>query len=489
MRVSEPANLLSLSISSVGKTNFAMALLPIRLSGVSLLMRKLLALALCVAAPLWCLSQSDENNDCANQPEGTTFLSVWTDTLVTPVISISGDSLGFDTLTVTNFMEEICGCTDSYANNYYPESTADNGLCEYGCDNQPEGTVIESLEYVVIISEDSIINVETVVVTETCGCTDDNATNFYPESTADNGLCEYFDCAGQPEGTSGNVIIQDAYTVVDTSFFVFPDTVIFLIDSIYVPAVSESITCGCTDLYATNYYPESTADNGLCEYFQTSCEFLGDNAWDDYGAGIYGQSPPVHLLGAPDSEELVLHVPEVLTDATTGSPFAVMAWENLTISGMPNGLIFDSFPAVVSGNTQLCVSYSGTPLELGTFEVNVTGEMILDFFGTPYSIGNVSSSLTIVVESNPNPIAGCTYDHAENYMIIANVDDGSCVFAGCTDPNASNFDPTASIDDGSCDDAPCEDGNALNFGDLDSDGIVGTADLLALLGVFGILYD
>ena len=93
------------------------------------------------------------------------------------------------------------------------------------------------------------------------------------------------------------------------------------------------------------------------------------------------------------------------------------------------------------------------------------------------------------MESNPNPIAGCTYDHAENYMIIANVDDGSCVFAGCTDPNASNFDPTATIDDGSCDDAPCEDGNAISFGDLDSDGIVGAADLLALLGVFGVLYD
>ena len=272
------------------------------------------------------------------------------------------------------------------------------------------------------------------------GCTDVNANNWNPNANADDGSCEY--------------------TIL-----------------------------GCTDFNANNFNPEATTNDGSCEYFQTSCAYLGDPEWDNIEPGLYAGEPLSHVIGASLTQEVVLHVPDVLTDPATGTAFAVMAWENLVVSGMPEGLEFDNLATVANGNSQSCLTYSGTPLQLGVFDVDLTGEMVLNFFGSPFPVGPVTSTLTIVVESNPNPIAGCTYDHAENYMIIANVDDGSCVFAGCTDPNASNFDPTASIDDGSCDDAPCEDGNALNFGDLDSDGIVGTADLLALLGVFGVLYD
>ena len=141
---------------------------------------------------------------------------------------------------------ETCGCTDSSATNYYPESTADNGLCEYGCTDQPEGTVIESLESVVVVDTTGNAIIETVIVTETCGCTDNNATNYYPESTEDNGLCEYAnDCANQPEGSTATVTTFVPTLVVDSingSYIVLEEVV--------------SIeTCGCTDSSATNYYP------------------------------------------------------------------------------------------------------------------------------------------------------------------------------------------------------------------------------------------
>ena len=272
------------------------------------------------------------------------------------------------------------------------------------------------------------------------GCTDVNADNWNPNANADDGSCEY------------------------TVF-------------------------GCTDFNANNFDPEANTNDGSCEYFQTSCAYLGDAEWDNIEPGLYAGEPLSHFIGASVEQEVVLHVPEVLTDPVSGSAFGVMAWENLVVSGMPEGLEFDNLTTVANGNSQSCLTYSGTPLQLGVFDVELTGEMILNFFGAPFPTGPVTSTLTIVIESNPNPIAGCTYDHAENYMIIANVDDGSCIFAGCTNPSASNFDPTASIDDGSCGSEPCEDGNPLNFGDLNNDGIVGTADLLELLGVFGLLYD
>lgn len=56
----------------------------------------------------------------------------------------------------------------------------------------------------------------------------------------------------------------------------------------------------------------------------------------------------------------------------------------------------------------------------------------------------------------PQPVAGCTDPTALNYDVLAELDDGSCVYDsitevyGCTDPNASNYEPTATLDDGSC---------------------------------------
>ena len=195
--------------------------------------------------------------------------------------------------------------------------------------------------------------------------------------------------------------------------------------------------------------------------FQTSCDYLGDSGWADIETGIYTVSELMYPLGASISEDVVLHVSEVLIDPTTASAFAVMSWEDLTISGMPNGLSFDNFPSAVGGNNQLCITYSGAPLELGTFDVEVSGEMVLDFFGSPYPIGTVSSTITIIIEPNTNPIPGCTYDFAANFNPLASVDDGSCVLEGSGNSG-------------------CElvyDGNG--------DGSVGSGDLLGLLAEFG----
>ena len=52
---------------------------------------------------------------------------------------------------------------------------------------------------------------------------------------------------------------------------------------------------------------------------------------------------------------------------------------------------------------------------------------------------------------------------------------------GCTDEAASNYDPEATYDDGTC--ATC------GAGDGDCDGVVGTSDLLGLLGQFGCATD
>jgi hypothetical protein len=86
------------------------------------------------------------------------------------------------------------------------------------------------------------------------------------------------------------------------------------------------------------------------------------------------------------------------------------------------------------------------------------------------------------------PTTGCTYPNACNFVASATEDDGSCDFfscvvEGCTYPEASNYEAGATYDDGSCF-FPAEP-VAGCVGDLNSDALVTTGDLLIFLSVFG----
>lgn len=105
-------------------------------------------------------------------------------------------------------------------------------------------------------------------------------------------------------------------------------------------------------------------------------------------------------------------------------------------------------------------------------------------------------------ECGGNGTPGCTDPTALNYDPVAVCDDGSCQYAGCTYPNACNYNPTAVDDDGSCSFPGCMDSTAENYdplagcsapcfyadgmlGDLNSDCIINTEDLLLMLTGFG----
>ena len=135
------------------------------------------------------------------------------------------------------------------------------------------------------------------------------------------------------------------------------------------------------------------------------------------------------------------------------------------------------------GGEQVCVPYSGIPSEVGLYPVLVSGELTVTLFGNPYVVGPYNVVGTIEILPNPNPIAGCTYGNAANYVVYANVDDGSCVFAGCTEVEACNYQPLATVDDGTCDFGVCE---TVCPADVNGDGTVNTNDLLGLLGYFGL---
>ena len=197
-----------------------------------------------------------------------------------------------------------------------------------------------------------------------------------------------------------------------------------------------------------------------------------------------GQSQVEHELGVYVNGEFVLHVPGTYQDGDGGS-FNVLSWDNLTWSGLPEGVVLGAEPADAEASTQVCITYSGTPFQEGVFEVTVTGDLVVSVFGNPVSAGQVTSSFTMVITPNANGILGCTYANASNYLPVATIDDGSCIYAGCMDPEASNFQIFATTDDGSCSyecaavEGPC-------MFDANNDGSIGSADLLDFLTAFGV---
>ena len=126
-------------------------------------------------------------------------------------------------------------------------------------------------------------------------------------------------------------------------------------------------------------------------------DFMGNPAWADFAPGLYlGQSQVEHELGVYVNGEFVLHVPGTYQDGDGGS-FNLLSWDNLTWSGLPEGVELGAEPTDAEAGTQSCLTYSGTPFQEGVFEVTVTGDLMVSVFGNPVSAGLVSSSFTMVI--------------------------------------------------------------------------------------------
>ena len=241
---------------------------------------------------------------------------------------------------------------------------------------------------------------------------------------------------------------------------------------------------GCTDPEAFNYDPSATIDDGQCIDFAFDCTTLGDAEWMEVEEGIYPYDTVHAMLGVFSEFELVIHSPEFITEPITGSTYAVMSWDNVALSGLPDGVSLEGELPSMGANSQSCIALAGIPQEVGVFDWSVSGVMTISVFGSPFELGVWSLTAQMVVSDNPNDIQGCTYSNASNFSAIASLDDGSCVFEGCMNMEATNFNPLANVENGSCVFEPC---NAACQQDLDGDGAIGTGDLLSLLSSFGLI--
>jgi hypothetical protein len=246
------------------------------------------------------------------------------------------------------------------------------------------------------------------------------------------------------------------------------------------------VASGCTDPSAENYNPEANLDDGSCSYQSAGCEDIGDDGWADLAIGFHPGAIEA-TLGVDSTWQVAFNLPPLISDSNgfqlQSLSFNAVSWEGWPPGSWGGDLATD---LTLSSGSQSCISLFGLPTETGTFTLTLTGTLVVSVFGSPFNIEGYSEALEITVIDNPNPILGCVYLGAENFSPIASIDDGSCIFSGCMDPTAINHSPLFNEEDDSClyqDDileSECPT-------DLNGDDLIGLADLLVLLGEFGLI--
>ena len=152
--------------------------------------------------------------------------------------------------------QEIRGCTDESATNYNAEATADDGSCKY---SEIAGCMDEQA--------DNFEPYATVDLPDQCiynGCTDPIAQNYWPKANIDDGSCEYI--LGCTDSTAHN--FDPAATKDDGSC----DHNVYgctnsAADNYNPEATKDDDSCiisGCTNSAADNYNPEANRDDGSC---------------------------------------------------------------------------------------------------------------------------------------------------------------------------------------------------------------------------------
>ena len=285
------------------------------------------------------------------------------------------------------------------------------------------------------------------------GCTDSAACNFWRGANLDDASCEYTSCTGCGDLMACN----------------------------YNPAATQEIDCdyscyGCTDVMAVNYNASALLDDGSCVSAFQSCDQLLAQDWALSGLGWWPNDTIQWAAGTTQTVLTAFFLPANLSEGETQyntDSFVVTA-----VEGLPPGVNLES-PPVGAGEAG-CWPLQGLAQSQGTYDVVVTGEVLVQVFGSLFPIP-LSFSAVIQVQS-PDSLLGCTYATAVNFNALAAAEDGSCVFGGCTDSLAVNYSPAFGESDASC----IYDLANLNCPeDLNLDNQVNTSDLLVFLGAYG----
>ena len=233
---------------------------------------------------------------------------------------------------------------------------------------------------------------------------------------------------------------------------------------------------GCTDPLAINYNPLANIDDGTClvcvgsitapwtETFDTylsgtnfsgngwyNDSLLDDMDWtvDAIGTGSSGTGPSDDVSGggnyiyteATGNSNKTANVNSVCVNTSN------LTTPNIRFSYHMYGTAMGTLELVVDDSVYWSQSGNlGNQWNQAQISLPSDPNLLIQFRGlTGNSFTSDMALDEIIVDDGLS--AGCTDTSANNYSVLALVDDGSCTYnLGCMDPTAANYDPLAVID-------------------------------------------
>ena len=231
------------------------------------------------------------------------------------------------------------------------------------------------------------------------GCTDPTACNYNPDAVQDDGSCGVIDVCGECAGGGASCT-------------------------------------GCTDPLACNYFADAIFDDGSCTYPPAGypCDCVTDIAHVAALGASQASANSVAGTGTLTTADITLVWTNTAGDGS-------WAGDLLLEIGAPDGSCigvggYDVGTGCSLGSlawpTTWNVSASGTythTVDLTSFSMTGDGDWTINLINGWASSGGVN------------------YDIA---VSLNGVCSGEPAFGGCTDPEACNYDATATLDDGSC---------------------------------------
>ena len=377
---------------------------------------------ICVGEGCYTFTISDSFGDGIYVPGGYTLT-------VDGVLVASGGDYG-DGETTSFCTDNLnFGCTDPLACNFDPEAGIDNGTCDFSCN----------------------------------GCTLPSACNYNPDATIDDGSCLFDDSCGVCGG--------------------------------------DNSTCGgCTDPDACNYNPAATEDDGSCTYpTADNLDCDGNCLNDQDGNGICDEDEVALSSFVQLGYDVVgQNTVNGMTTYRVWAEFADPTEQLVAVYG------FDAVPLSISSTTSFYQNPLGGALSVDYNPLLLTVDSLLEF----------DSWVTVGGQDNSADVSTIGLDFAAfegsgGALVADNVNGGSVFIYPDLEPTAfpdangqvliaqlttdGEVNLTVNLqtrsDDGQ---NPQVLQQSLTFqevyecfGDFNTDGLIGIADLLMLLGDFG----
>ena len=232
------------------------------------------------------------------------------------------------------------------------------------------------------------------------GCTDPTACNYNPDAVQDDGSCGVIDICGECAGGGASCT-------------------------------------GCTDSAACNFFPDALYDDGSCSYpppgYPCDCATdLAQNVTLGASQASATSTPGVGTLSTADvtlvwtntagdgswAGDLLIEI-----GAPDGSCIGVGGYD------VGTGCSLGSLAWPSAWNVSASGTYTHT-IDLAPFNMTGDGDWSLNLINGWASSGGVNYDITVT---------------------LSGVCSGEPSFGGCTDPEACNYDPSATLDNGSCD--------------------------------------